>query len=675
MVRVQDQDAVHGARQDRVRLPGLRRHGVEHVEEVLRVAQVVARIHEGLADRVLVGPGRDGRDLGDQPEAGDLPRLRVVDVEVVVVEGGQRADHAADHRHRVRVAAEAVEEAPQLLMHHGVVGDALAEVLELGRGRQVAFQQQVGDLDEVGVLRQLLDRVAAVQQHAGIAVDIGDLAVAARGRAVAGVEGEDAEVTVELADIDHVRADGAGQHRQARAAVRPVQRDGDGRLCRSGCRAAHGICVLEECGASQRGPAWCGARYRCWAKLGNAPWHEAGTRPGPRRFRSRAARHPAGLAPRTRGRGRPAAPRPRGPQGRAPRRHPPGPSRRRPGRRSARPRRPRRCRAPGHAGPRRRSGRRGRARRPASPGPRPRRRRNPWLIPAASRQLAWPRSGTCSACQPQHPVAEAQRLAIQHADLAGGGGQGGQRPGGAQQVARHRHREQQAEQPDAGRKGQRRPQAGDGARSEDAADAHAARRIVSDTDSASLGSRHCDLGNACRFRGGLQEGPATIRSSQASIARLAGSIDPGGGEALHRADRPGRHAGAERGDQAARHRGVVGDAPAPPAAPRAASGSAGSPCPARAGRRARPHSAAAWPPAAPRAAPRPSGPRSPRPRHTACASACRAARRRSPAGCSSSRARRSASASSRQGRRSSRPSPASTSRRKPVPSSSARSAA
>src|SRR3712207_9245935 len=66
-------------------------------------------IHERLADGVLVGPGRDGRDLGDQPVGRDLALARVVDVEVVVVEGGQRADHAADHRHRVRVAAEAVD--------------------------------------------------------------------------------------------------------------------------------------------------------------------------------------------------------------------------------------------------------------------------------------------------------------------------------------------------------------------------------------------------------------------------------------------------------------------------------------------------------------------------------------------------------------------------------------
>jgi hypothetical protein len=40
--------------------------------------------------------------------------------------------------------------------------------------RQLAVEQQVADLDEVALLGELLDRVAAVQQHALVAVDVGD---------------------------------------------------------------------------------------------------------------------------------------------------------------------------------------------------------------------------------------------------------------------------------------------------------------------------------------------------------------------------------------------------------------------------------------------------------------------------------------------------------------------
>ena len=81
----------------------LARHAEHHVQEVLGVIQVVARIHERLADRVLVGHRRDGRHLGEQPVAGDHPVVRVVDVEVLVIEGRQGADHRDHHRHRMRV--------------------------------------------------------------------------------------------------------------------------------------------------------------------------------------------------------------------------------------------------------------------------------------------------------------------------------------------------------------------------------------------------------------------------------------------------------------------------------------------------------------------------------------------------------------------------------------------
>ena len=120
----------------------------------------------------------------------------------------------ADHRHRVGVAAEAAEEVRHLLVQHGVVGDAALEVLELGGGRQLAVEQQVGDLEEVRLLGQLLDRVAAVEQLALVAVDVGDGALAGAGRGIAGVEGEDAAFGVEAADVDDVGADGALVDRQ-----------------------------------------------------------------------------------------------------------------------------------------------------------------------------------------------------------------------------------------------------------------------------------------------------------------------------------------------------------------------------------------------------------------------------------------------------------------------------
>ena len=67
VVGVQDEDPVERLGQGRVDLVGLARHREHHVQEVLGVAQVVARIDERLADRIFVAHRGDGRDLGDQP--------------------------------------------------------------------------------------------------------------------------------------------------------------------------------------------------------------------------------------------------------------------------------------------------------------------------------------------------------------------------------------------------------------------------------------------------------------------------------------------------------------------------------------------------------------------------------------------------------------------------------
>ena len=52
------------------------------------------------------------------------------------------------------------------------------ELLSVG---QLAVAQQVGDFEVVRVLGELFDRVAAVAQDAGVAVELGDRALASGG--------------------------------------------------------------------------------------------------------------------------------------------------------------------------------------------------------------------------------------------------------------------------------------------------------------------------------------------------------------------------------------------------------------------------------------------------------------------------------------------------------------
>src|SRR4029077_19021264 len=84
---------------------------------------------------------------------------------------------AGQHRHRVRIAREAVEEPLQVLVQQRVPLDQGGELLQLLRRRQFTVDQQIADLDEIRLLGQLLDRVAAVAEDARIAVDVGDCAL------------------------------------------------------------------------------------------------------------------------------------------------------------------------------------------------------------------------------------------------------------------------------------------------------------------------------------------------------------------------------------------------------------------------------------------------------------------------------------------------------------------
>jgi hypothetical protein len=77
-------------------------------------------------------------------------------------------------------------------------------------GRQPAIDQQIGDFQVARVLGQLLDRVAAVQEHPLIAVDIGDFAFGAGRGHEARVIGEDAQIPGEMRNIEHVGSERSG---------------------------------------------------------------------------------------------------------------------------------------------------------------------------------------------------------------------------------------------------------------------------------------------------------------------------------------------------------------------------------------------------------------------------------------------------------------------------------
>ena len=214
VVGVEDEEQVERLRHLGVDLVPLRRHGEHHVQQVRRVAEVVARIDVRLADRLLERPRRQRGQLGDQPVDRDLDRVLVEDLVRVGVERAHAHHPRGEDRHRVRVRGERVEEVPHLLADERVMRDLPDEPIELLAARQLAPDQEVGDLEEGGVLGQLLDRVAAVAKDALLAVEEGDRARAGSGVGVARVVRDQPGRAAQPADVDRVVARGAAHDRQ-----------------------------------------------------------------------------------------------------------------------------------------------------------------------------------------------------------------------------------------------------------------------------------------------------------------------------------------------------------------------------------------------------------------------------------------------------------------------------
>ncbi len=88
----------------------------------------------------------------------------------------------------MRIAPEALNRSGHLLVDHRVMGDGMFEFAALGVVRQFAVIEQIAGFDEVAMLGQLVDGIAAIEQNAFIAVDVGDLGFACCRRGEAGID-------------------------------------------------------------------------------------------------------------------------------------------------------------------------------------------------------------------------------------------------------------------------------------------------------------------------------------------------------------------------------------------------------------------------------------------------------------------------------------------------------
>ena len=93
-------------------------------------------------------------------------------------------------------------------MNHRVVRDGLAEHFILRFGRQFPIQQQVAGFQERCLLSQIVNGITAMQQNAGIAVDIRNLRGAVCRRGKAGIVCKASRIAVKLGNIDHIGTNG-----------------------------------------------------------------------------------------------------------------------------------------------------------------------------------------------------------------------------------------------------------------------------------------------------------------------------------------------------------------------------------------------------------------------------------------------------------------------------------
>src|SRR3546814_19576693 len=120
--------------------------------------------------------------------------------------------------------------------------------------------------------------LAAVQQHAGVAVDVGDRRPARSGSGEARVVGEAAGFLRQLGDLDAGGAERATRHRQRDRLVAGIERDlfdcgWFGHLMHSSCPALPGTGWLESAACRDAAIIAQGRGGGTW-EIGKASWRE-----------------------------------------------------------------------------------------------------------------------------------------------------------------------------------------------------------------------------------------------------------------------------------------------------------------------------------------------------------------------------------------------------------------
>jgi hypothetical protein len=125
-----------------------------------------------------------------------------MDIQVIVIERGQRPHDPNHGCHWMRIAAETPEEILYLIMQHGMARNHVLKICQLLLGGQGFIQQQIANFQKAAVLRQLLYRITTVEQRACIPIQIRNFTGTTSGRHETGVVSEITQFLVQFTDVN-----------------------------------------------------------------------------------------------------------------------------------------------------------------------------------------------------------------------------------------------------------------------------------------------------------------------------------------------------------------------------------------------------------------------------------------------------------------------------------------
>jgi hypothetical protein len=123
-----------------------------------------------------------------------------------VIKRHQRTNHGRQHGLWMRVAPKSQVETGHLFVNLGVRLDDVHEFLFLPGFGQSTGVEQIGDIEKLAFLGQLFDGLAAIEQFAILAVDIGNLRTTRNRGQGPGIAGEQTRLAGQHTDVDAIMA-------------------------------------------------------------------------------------------------------------------------------------------------------------------------------------------------------------------------------------------------------------------------------------------------------------------------------------------------------------------------------------------------------------------------------------------------------------------------------------